>query len=147
MHILVVDDDPPSRMLVASILESVGHRTVSARDGVEALEIARADSFDLVITDVLMPRMDGFRLAQEWKNDPVLSMIPMIFTTASYLDPADERLAVQMGADAFISKPIDGNILLQLVSAVVAEARAGRVSPSANKEDSETLKAYTDRVV
>lgn len=147
MNILVVDDDAPSRMLVASILESAGHQTVSAKDGLEALDIAHSGSFDLVITDILMPRMDGFRLAQEWKTDPVLSMIPMIFTTASYLDPADERLAVQMGADAFISKPIDSEVLLELVEAVMAEAKAGRVSAPIQREDSDTLKAYTERVV
>ncbi|MCL5887276.1 MAG: PAS domain S-box protein [Actinobacteria bacterium] len=147
MKILVVDDDSPSRILIATILESAGYQTVSAKDGIEALAIARSDSVDVVITDILMPRMDGFRLTQEWKRDPALSMIPVIFTTASYLDPADERLAVQMGADAFIAKPLDPENLLKLVEAVISEAQAGRISEPLQREDSETLKAYTERIV
>ncbi|MDZ4063677.1 MAG: response regulator, partial [Coriobacteriia bacterium] len=127
MRVLVVDDDEAGRYLVASILESAGHDVIEAGDGFEALEKGRSEMPDVVISDILMPRMDGYQLAREWKVDEALARIPLVFLTASYTDPADEKFAVELGADGFLSKPVEPETLLETIDALVLESEQVRV--------------------
>ncbi len=147
MRVLVVDDDEAGRHLAASILGSVGHRVETAVDGVDALEKARAEPPDAVLSDILMPRMDGYQLAREWKADPVLCQVPIIFYTASYTDPADEKFALDLGVDGFLSKPVDAEVLLGMVAEVAQ--RGERLVPRRPSTADETavLREYNERLV
>jgi len=114
-RILIVDDREENRYLLQALLEGNGYLVDVAMDGAEALVVARLSPPDLIITDILMPVMDGFRLCREWKLDPRLQNVPLAFYTATYTDSKDEAYALGLGADAFLTKPADPDELLQLV--------------------------------
>lgn len=101
--ILLAEDALSTAMLEKNILESSGFSVVIARDGLEALEKTSQERFDLIITDVLMPRMDGFELTRKLKNDTLQKDIPVIIVTTRETD-ADKRLGLEAGADAYILK-------------------------------------------
>ncbi len=101
--ILLAEDAMSTAMLEKNILESSGFSVVIARDGKEAAEKASQEKFDLVITDVLMPRMDGFELTAHLKNDKLYKDIPVIIVTTRESD-ADKRRGLEAGADAYILK-------------------------------------------
>jgi PAS domain S-box-containing protein len=149
MRILVVDDDDPGRYLISSLLAAQGHQVVEARDGREALEQARSAPVDIVVTDILMPVMDGYTLAREWKSDPALVAIPLIFYTASYTEPADRRFAESLGVDGFLVKPQESEVLVGLIEEVherylTAAVDARRLEP---REETEILREYSERLV
>jgi len=146
MLVLVVDDEEAGRYLTASIISSAGHTVVEAVDGKDALEKARAQPPDIIITDILMPRLDGFQLAREWKADPQLADVPFVYLTASYTDAADEHLARDLGADGFLSKPADPATLLRTVDDLTARSPA-RARRPVELDDEELLREYTDRIV
>jgi two-component system chemotaxis sensor kinase CheA len=101
--ILVVDDSITSRSLERSILEAHGYRVRVAVDGLEALELLRAEKADLIITDIQMPRLDGFGLVEAVKADPELKGIPMIIVS-SLEQPEDQERGLLLGADAYVVK-------------------------------------------
>lgn len=101
--ILLAEDVLTTALLEKNILESVGYSVVIARDGVEALERASQEAFDLVITDILMPRMDGFELTAKLKKDKLYKDIPIVIVTTRESD-ADKRRGLEAGADAYILK-------------------------------------------
>ena len=149
MKALVVDDNADNRYLLKVLLKSRGHEAVSAENGVEAIERLRQGHVDLIISDILMPKMDGYRLCRECKLDEGLRDIPFIFYSATYADEKDEAFALALGANAFVRKPIDSKPLMDLVERVVAEHRAGRSPsrPMALKEEARYLAEYAQRVV
>jgi two-component system chemotaxis sensor kinase CheA len=101
--ILLAEDVLTTAMLEKNILESVGYSVVIARDGKEALERAKQESFDLVISDVLMPRMDGFELVESLRKEQLYKDIPIVIVTTRESD-ADKRRGLEAGADAYILK-------------------------------------------
>lgn len=105
-HILVVDDHKDSRELLATLFRGRGHEVTLADGGAVALEHARKSPPDLVISDVLMPGMDGFAFCQAWMADDRLKQRPFLFYSANYTDEADRRLARSLGADAYLTKPL-----------------------------------------
>jgi PAS domain S-box-containing protein len=106
-HVLLVDDDPVQLKVGGLWLRELGFTVETAMDGVGALYLLRHGTFDAVITDVLMPRMDGFKLCGEIRRDPGLSSLPVILTSSNYLEPADRVLAEHMGASAFVVRRPD----------------------------------------
>jgi PAS domain S-box-containing protein len=147
MRVLVVDDDDAGLYLAATIVASGGHEALKASNGLEALEVARAHPPDVLITDILMPGMDGYQLAREWKQDPALSAIPLIFLTASYTDPADEKFAIELGADGFLSKPVDQDVLLEMIDTVTRESSGPGPRAPMQRTEEQMLREYSDRVV
>ena len=101
--ILLAEDSFSIAMLEKNILESVGYAVVLARDGKEALDRSAQERFDLVITDVLMPRLDGFELTSRLKKDALYKDVPVIIVTTRESD-ADKRRGMEAGADAYILK-------------------------------------------
>jgi signal transduction histidine kinase/DNA-binding NarL/FixJ family response regulator len=121
-HILVVDDHEENVYYLRALLAGHGFLVESARHGAEALIKARQNPPDLIISDLLMPVMDGYTLLRHWKADARLRRAPFIVYTATYTDPADERLAFSLGADAFILKPMEPEDFLARVREVQAAA-------------------------
>lgn len=102
--ILVVDDDEGNLELLERLLSRAGYRVVRARDGLEALEQIERQPPDLVILDIMMPRMDGYGVLRHLKSHPEYRYIPVLMFTAH----ADEKVrALETGADDFLSKPVD----------------------------------------
>lgn len=149
MRVLVVDDDEASRYLIASLLSGHGHEVVEARDGREALEVARAGHLDIAVSDVLMPVMDGYTLVRAWKADPALAKIPIIFYTASYTEPADRRFAESLGVDGFLVKPQEPDVLVGLIEEAYQRHMAHDVAvrEAEPRDETEVLREYSERLV
>ncbi len=149
MRVLVVDDDPSGRYLLESIIRSGGHEVLSAVNGEDALVVARSLPPDIVITDILMPKMDGYQLCRVWKSDAELCAIPLVFYTASYTDPADERFADGLGGDAFWRKPLDPTSILDRIEHIASkpEGCATAVRAPAMTDETEILQEYNERLV
>lgn len=124
--ILVVDDQAQNRYMLEVLLKGYGYEVVSASNGAEALKRASENLPDVIVTDILMPVMDGFALCRQWKAAETLKGIPFIFYTATYTDPKDEQFALGLGADRYILKPAQPQVLAQVVSEVLEEARTRR---------------------
>jgi diguanylate cyclase (GGDEF)-like protein/PAS domain S-box-containing protein len=145
VRVLVVDDEESGRYLVESLLVARGHEVDHACDGVEALEHARLHRPDLIITDVLMPRMDGYKLCVRLKNDADLRTVPVVVYTASFGDPADRRFAMSLGVDSFLLKPQEPAVLVAEVERVGGGGgTTGGDGPSAEEPD--ILREYGERI-
>jgi two-component system alkaline phosphatase synthesis response regulator PhoP len=104
--ILVVDDDQQNLELVQAYLEDIECETLAARDGIEALELVADAKPDLILLDVMMPKMSGFEVCRRLKNDPDTSNIPVIMVTALN-EFGDIERGIDSGTDDFVSKPIN----------------------------------------
>jgi len=118
--IMIVDDKPENLYLLESMFAD-SYRTVIAANGAEALGLARRSKPDLIITDILMPVMDGFTLCKEWKKDDQLKHIPLVFYTATYTDEKDERFALGLGADLYIVKPQEPDVFMLQISGILSK--------------------------
>jgi PAS domain S-box-containing protein len=101
-HVLVADDDPVQLKLTRIRLTGLGLTVATATNGVEALEVLQREGTEAVVSDVLMPRLDGFSLCTEVRKDPRFSQLPIILVSSNYIDHADRELALKMGATAFV---------------------------------------------
>jgi PAS domain S-box-containing protein len=119
-RILVVDDSDESLRAISTIFKNKGFRVSTAVNGEEALKKLGKAPVDLILSDILMPVMDGFRLLQECKANPALSHILFVFLTGAFTDKKDEELGFKLGADAFLLKPIDPDDLTQALMEVLA---------------------------
>jgi CheY-like chemotaxis protein/DNA-binding CsgD family transcriptional regulator len=128
MRILVVDDDEDSRVYLERALRSQKHDVVSVGNGAVALQKAYEWQPDLVISDILMPEMNGFELCRRMKTDERLRNIPFIFYTATFVDKEDEELAMQFGASRFLIKPMDNAEFFKIINEVIEE-HAGNKLP------------------
>ncbi|HOZ61133.1 MAG TPA: PAS domain S-box protein [Smithellaceae bacterium] len=113
--ILIVDDNSTNLYVLKSLLESEGMETITAKNGKEALAKARSHPPDLIVSDILMPVMDGYTLCRHWKSDDQLKHIPFIFYTATYTEAKDEKFALSLGADLFIVKPQEPEVLINML--------------------------------
>jgi len=111
-NILVVDDNPDKLQLIEAALSLAGYQITTASDGVEALAAIESYQPDLVITDVMMPRMNGYELAQRIRANPVTKFIPVIMQTAAGRRVEDLRRASEVGALGYITDPTDIDLLL-----------------------------------
>ncbi len=112
--VLVVDDNQENLELLQAYLEDIECETVSARDGLEALDIISGNAPDLILLDVMMPKMSGFEVCKRLKNDPKTSDIPIIMVTALN-EFGDIERGIDSGTDHFISKPVNKLELLTRV--------------------------------
>lgn len=133
-HILIVEDSPTQTKLLRVILEEHGFNVDAAHNGIEALEKVRNKLPHLVITDIIMPEMDGFALCQALKHDQQFKSIPVMLLT-SLSDPQDVIKGLQAGADNFLTKPYEDEVLLSRIEAIFLnqELRKGK-SPAGEIE-------------
>jgi putative nucleotidyltransferase with HDIG domain len=149
MKILIVDDAAVNLYILETLLKGSGYEVASAGDGLKALDQLRGNSCDLIISDILMPRMDGFQLCRECRSDPALREIPFVFYTATYTESKDREFALGLGADRFIVKPMEPNEFLKVISEAIAGKRqdgeAALCTP--DEEEKVYLKEYNERLV
>ncbi|MDB5610884.1 MAG: domain S-box protein [Bradyrhizobium sp.] len=147
MNLLIVDDIATNRKLLRVTLEAEGHTTLEAADGVEALQILAGEAVDAVISDVLMPNMDGFRLCHEIRKSERLRVLPFIVYTSTYTSPGDMKLAQTIGADKYLTKPAPTAVLLDALQEVM-EKKAARPVPTAPAvEEAYVLQQYSQALV
>ncbi|MFQ6613893.1 MAG: response regulator transcription factor [Fidelibacterota bacterium] len=118
-RILVVDDDPNIVNLIRAFLTKIGFEIMEANDGLDGLQKARTEKPDLIILDVMLPKLDGFKLSRLLKFDETFQNTPILMLTAKS-DEKDERTGKAMGADAYLTKPFKNQQLIDQVKALVA---------------------------
>jgi PAS domain S-box-containing protein len=138
-HVLIVDDHAGNLYLLRALLQGHGYTVDEARNGAEALAIARKTPPDLIVSDLLMPVMDGYTLLRHWKTDERLKSVPFVVYTATYIEPKDERLALNLGADAFLVKPAEPDVFMARISEVLAAESRGQLTPAAGLQVEESL--------
>ncbi|MGH9141132.1 MAG: response regulator [Vicinamibacterales bacterium] len=148
--ILVVDDLAANREVLVALLRHKGHRLLEAADGREALIIAHAELPDLVITDVLMPVMDGYELLRQLRLYPTTSAIPVVFYTAHYGEREARTLALSSGVSFVLTKPVEPEEVLNVVGRVLSGETPARTQPDASplrrEFDREHLRLLTDKL-
>jgi len=137
--LLIVDDSQSDLYLLKTLLTNNGYTVSTARNGIEALIQARTTPPNLIISDILMPEMDGFSLCRAWKKDAALKNIPFIFYTATYTDPRDEELALSLGAEKFILKPADPALFIDLLQSVIRQCETGQLVSSGKEVEEEAV--------
>lgn len=149
MKVFIAEDNIDSMYLLKTLLKKSGYRTVTAQNGSEALKKLKKNKVDLIISDILMPKMDGFQLCRACKKDDKLSKIPFIFYTATYRRKQDEEFALSLGADKFIIKPQEPEILLRIIHDTLREhkeIKSEAVSKQPVKEE-QYLTMHSRRII
>ena len=122
-HVLIVDDNAQNMELLEVYLEEMLEvRTSSACDGLQALDVISADKPDLILLDIMMPKMSGFELCKQIKTNPKTRDIVIIMVTALN-ETADIERATECGTDDYLTKPIDRKALIELVKAQIGTPR------------------------
>lgn len=147
--ILIVEDDTQSLYMLRALLEGHGYEVETAVHGQEALEKARIAPPATIISDILMPIMDGFNLCRIWMQDSQLKTIPFIIYTATYTDAKDEELALSLGAARFIIKPVEPTELMRILQEILQESANGQreLVEIQDKEEPVFLKKYNERLI
>lgn len=132
--ILIVEDIPQIRTLLEITLRFKGYPVESASNGEDALQKIKANRPALIISDILMPKMDGFALVYHLRKDPETRDIPVVFLSATYVTKEDRDFALSLGALRFLEKPIDTADLFLTIGEVLAEGPGSLPLPMGEKE-------------
>jgi two-component system cell cycle sensor histidine kinase/response regulator CckA len=150
MKILIVDDNASDRKLLRLIFEKYGyHSIIEAGDGLEGIDMARAMAPDIIVSDALMPRMDGFQFLWTIKMDEDLRNIPFLFHSAVYTGLKEEELALHLGAEGFITRPKEPDEFWREMAPVLEDIASGRRKPKHPQllaEEMEYLRKYSEVV-
>jgi two-component sensor histidine kinase/DNA-binding NarL/FixJ family response regulator len=149
MNVLIVDDNANDRRLLRYTLEHHGCTVIEARDGQEGLYLAIRHKPDVIVSDALMPRMDGFQLLRTLKSDPDLRSIPFLFCSATYIRHEEERLALSLGAKAFLVKPTEPEVFWEKICEVFRTSEQHEENPVRQEpvESEEDYLAEYSRIV
>jgi DNA-binding response OmpR family regulator len=127
--ILIVEDVPNILEFLEVTLKFKGYNVVTATNGEDALEMVAREKPALVITDILMPKMDGYAFVFRLRADPLTAKLPIIFLSATYVTTEDKQFAFSLGAMRFVEKPIDTEELLLTVAEVLTQRRRAMTKP------------------
>ncbi len=149
MKIMVVDDNINDMEILFKLLNAQGYEVTCASNGVEALEKIRKSKPDLVISDIMMPQMDGFGLCRELKRNIETIKIPVIIYSSSFTDAQDEKLVLEEGAVAYFRKPLETAIFLEKIKDIIKEYRAGKIAQPMPGilDEKEYLSLYSQRLM
>ena len=117
--VLIVDDSPAQVFTMRNLIEGWGHKTISAKNGDDALQIAREEKPDVILMDVVMPGMSGFQTTRKLSKDLVTCRIPVIFVSTKDGE-ADRVWGMRQGATAYVTKPVNPDTLLSAISDAIA---------------------------
>lgn len=120
--ILVVDDDPFIVNLIVYNLEQEGYNVIQATNGLEALEKARREKPDLIVLDIMLPKMDGYKVSRILKFDKNYKDIPVLMLTAKAQD-VDRQTGMETGADVYMTKPFEPEALVKKVKALLTKRK------------------------
>ena len=126
--VVVIDDSGPDRRLALTLLKHAGHSVVVCDDGQEGLDVIKRENPDLIIADIIIPGLDGYRVARAVRSDPKTANTPIILQTAHYLEAEVRRLAAQLAVDEVIFKPYEPQTFLDAVANALNGRATGRVS-------------------
>jgi signal transduction histidine kinase len=145
--ILVLDDRDADRNLLVTVLGYAGHEVLEATNGVEGLKLARARHPDLVISDILMPGMNGYEFARELRDDPSLADTLIVFATATYDQSEVRRLADACGVRHFLPKPTEPEKVIKMVAEALGDSTALPAPVEGPGFDREQLRVLNDKLV
>jgi CheY-like chemotaxis protein len=117
--ILIVEDEEATREAWAEFFENAGYQVTQASDGQEALEVARWERPDIILLDLRLPKLDGYQVCQRLKSDPITSQTPIIMITAFLTGASDTVRGIEYGADDYLNKPVDLEVLAARVKMVL----------------------------
>jgi diguanylate cyclase (GGDEF)-like protein len=144
--IIVVDTNPADRRVYITLLGNFGHRLLEAEDGLQALELARKELPDLIITDILMPNMDGFTLVRRLRAEPLLMGIPVIFQTSNYDETEIHKLARASGVTHILRKPAEPQAILRAVNDSLKNPTIPSRLPQTGQLQREHLQLLADKL-
>jgi len=121
-NILIVEDEPQTVKLIKFILEKDGYATISAKDGEEGLRVVKQRKPDLIVLDLMLPKMDGYQLCETLKTNPDTKQIPVLVLTALDTGPDFEK-ALEKKADWYITKPFDPQHLLKRIAYLMGKKK------------------------
>src|SRR6266568_13595 len=147
MNVLIADDNKLNRKLLSAMLEAEGDHSLEAADGQEALDILEREPVDAIISDVLMSRMDGYRFCYEVRSSERFHQLPFIIYTNVYTAPADEKVALELGADALLKKSAPAAEIAGLLRQLTMPGRAGRRQRIQPEQAVGLMKAHNQQVV
>lgn len=145
-NILIVDDQAANREFLRDLLGYRGHFTSEAEDGAAALALVTRDPPDLIISDILMPTMDGYELVRALREDPRFAAIPVIFASAYYLEREARALAERCGVALLLHKPMSPEVVLEAVDTVLGSVGGAADMPSAPVFESEHRRLLVDKL-
>jgi PAS domain S-box-containing protein len=147
MNVLIADDNNTSCNLLRALLEAESHEVIVATDGREALGLLERHPVDAIISDLLMPNLDGYRLCRAVRQDKRWCDMPFICYTAVYGSKNDEKLAFDLGADAYLRKPSSSATILGALRAAIERVRVGLSRTNAAHAELDVLNAYSQPLV
>ena len=145
LRLVVADDEPTQLRLTSLRLTQLGFEIIEAKDGADALERIRRTRPDAIVSDVMMPRLDGFDLALSVRKDPELAHIPLVLLSSSYLEESDRNLAQRVGADEYVVRTPDLRELMEVLHRTIK--RNGKRSHLVEASPEELEKQHAERVM
>ncbi len=149
MKILIVDDKKENLYLLERIIIKMGYEVVMAENGKQALEKLHGDNFTMVISDILMPVMDGYQLCQAVRSNKKFNDLFFIFYTSTYVEEEDEIFGLNLGADKFLRKPLEPEKFIEIIQNFIQKQEIKTVKPCKTmiKKDEDIFKLYSERLI
>ena len=150
MKILIVDDNKENLYILETLLRGSGYDITSALNGADAMEMLwNVNDVDMIISDILMPVMDGFQLCKKVKSNDNFKHIPVVFYTGTFTDNKDEELAIKLGVDKYIRKPIRADKLESIIQEMLKSIDDGTLKTRelSLEEDKMVYTLYNERLV
>lgn len=149
MKILIVDDNATNLYMLEALLKGGKYECVTAKNGEEALGKLVSNPVDLIISDTLMPVMDGFQFCHKVKSDARFSHIPFVFYSGTYREKEDAELAQKLGAAKYLTKPVEPAELLKEIQKIMKEVGEGKHGKpqQSMEEEKDIYRLYSERLV